>query len=177
VIGRLTGLAATQHHRAIQLSFVPEPHNFVTPPPRRIALFAFGDELFLAVLIWILRGLDRRCGTQLEPLRLVLPVRECAGAEPAEVWVNVCVRCGSGHSEPYLRKTRRYAKWRVCFRPTDARRAEDSTSCRPSSHRGRDDLTQFFGREDDRIALNVVVLFHRCPAWGDLSPEITPQAR
>jgi hypothetical protein len=38
-------------------------------------------------------------------------------------------------------------------------------------------FTQFFGREDDRIALNVVVLFHRCPAWGDLSPEITPQAR
>ena len=32
------------------------------------------------------------------------------------------------------------------------------------------------GHVGDRVALNVVVLFHRCPAWGDLSPEFTPHA-
>jgi SAM-dependent methyltransferase len=85
------------------LSFL-NSHNFVAPPPRRIALFAFGDELFLAVLIWTLRGLDRRCGTQLSRYGWSFRFGNVAGAEPAEAWVNVCVRCGSGHSEPYLRK-------------------------------------------------------------------------
>jgi hypothetical protein len=78
-------------------------HNFVTPPPRRIALFAFGNELFLAVGIWILRGLDRRCGTRLSRYGWAFRFGNVAGAAD-EAWVNVCVRCGAGHSEAYLRK-------------------------------------------------------------------------
>lgn len=79
-------------------------HNFVTPPPRRIALFAFGNELFLAVAMWVLRGIDRRCGTGLSRYGWAFQFGNAARTEPAEAWVNVCVRCGSGHSEPYLRK-------------------------------------------------------------------------
>jgi len=79
-------------------------HNFVTPPPRRIALFAFGNELFLAVSLWILRGLDRRCGTGLSRYGWAFRFGNAAGTETTEVWINVCVRCGSGHSEPYLTK-------------------------------------------------------------------------
>ena len=92
------------------LSFLNR-HNFVTPPPRRIALFAFGNEPFLAVSMWILRGVDRRCGTKLSHYGWSFRFGNgagrfgnSAGAEPAEVWINVCVRCGSGHSEAYLRK-------------------------------------------------------------------------
>ena len=84
------------------LSFL-NAHNFVAPPPRRIALFAFGNERFLAVLIWLLRSLDCRWHTRLSQYGWSFRFGNVAGAESAEVWVNVCVRCGSGHSEAYLR--------------------------------------------------------------------------
>ncbi|MEI9972243.1 MAG: hypothetical protein WDO73_09425 [Ignavibacteriota bacterium] len=79
-------------------------HNFVAPPPRRIALFAYGNELFLAVTIWLLRGIDRLCGTRLSQYGWSFRFGNVGDAPPAEIWINVCVRCGSGHSEPYLRK-------------------------------------------------------------------------
>jgi SAM-dependent methyltransferase len=85
------------------LSFL-NSHNFEAPPPRRIALFAFGDEYFLAILIAILRVLDRRFGSRLSQYGWSFRFGNVAGVQPAEVWVNVCVRCGSGHSVPYLRK-------------------------------------------------------------------------
>ena len=104
LVHRLTGLPLRSTTVLFSsLSFLNR-HNFVTPPPRRIALFAFGNEFFLAVAIWILRGLDRRCGTGWSRYGWSFRFGNVAGAEPAEVWVNVCVRCGSGHSEPYLRK-------------------------------------------------------------------------
>jgi SAM-dependent methyltransferase len=84
------------------LSFL-NAHNFVAPPPRRIALFAFGNEKFLAVSMWVLRALDRRLGTRLSQYGWSFRFGNTAGASPGEVWVNVCVRCGSGHSEPFLR--------------------------------------------------------------------------
>jgi len=104
LITRLTGLplcGATILFSS--LSFLNR-HNFVTPPPRRIALFAFGNEHFLAVWIWILRGIDRRCGSQLSRYGWSFRFGKVGQVPPAEVWVNVCVRCGSGHSEAYLRK-------------------------------------------------------------------------
>ena len=97
------------------LSFL-NAHNFVTPPPRRIALFAFGNEPFLAVLIWILRGIDRRLGTRLSQYGWSFRFGNVDGAPPAEVWVNVCVRCGSGHSEAYLRKNAPIRKLAGLFR-------------------------------------------------------------
>jgi SAM-dependent methyltransferase len=85
------------------LSFLNR-HNFVSRPPRRIALFAFGNERFLAGWIWMLRGLDRSCGNKLSRYGWSFLFGNARGAEPQEVWINVCVRCGSGHSELYLRK-------------------------------------------------------------------------
>jgi SAM-dependent methyltransferase len=104
LVTRLTGFA----HRGTTVLFSSlgflNAHNFVTRPPRRIALFAFGNERFLAILIWLLRGLDRRFGTRLSEYGWSFWFGNVTPEEPAEVWVNVCVRCGSGHSEPYLRK-------------------------------------------------------------------------
>jgi SAM-dependent methyltransferase len=97
------------------LSFL-NAHNFVTPPPRRIALFAFGNEFFLAILMWSLRGLDRRCGTRLSRYGWAFRFGNVTAAPPAEVWVNVCVRCGSGHSEPYLQITAPLRKLAGLFR-------------------------------------------------------------
>jgi hypothetical protein len=85
------------------LSFLNR-HNFVTPPPRRIALFAYGNELFLAVSIGMLRGIDRRCGTKLSRYGWSFRFGNVSSAPTDEVWANVCVRCGAGHSEAYLRK-------------------------------------------------------------------------
>jgi SAM-dependent methyltransferase len=104
LINRLTGLPLRSTTLLFSsLSFLNR-HNFITRPPRRIALFAFGNETFLATSIWILRGLDRRCGTKWSRYGWCFRFGNLTGDEPVEVWVNVCVRCGSGHSEAYLRK-------------------------------------------------------------------------
>jgi SAM-dependent methyltransferase len=79
-------------------------HNFISRPPRKIALFAFGNEHFLAISLAILRGLDRRCGTRLSRYGWSFLFGTAPGTPPGEVWLNVCVRCGSGHSEAFLRK-------------------------------------------------------------------------
>jgi SAM-dependent methyltransferase len=99
LVERITGLP----HRATcdlysSLSFLNR-RNFTAPPPRKIALFAFGSERFLAVLMWILRmgrGDLSRYGWAF--YFGDVPVR---GA--LEPWINVCVRCGAGHAEAFLR--------------------------------------------------------------------------
>ncbi|MBZ5582607.1 MAG: class I SAM-dependent methyltransferase [Acidobacteriia bacterium] len=114
-VERLTGLK----HRGTRglfssLSFLNN-HNFTAPPPKRIALFAFGDERCLAALMWILRGIDQRRGTRLSRYGWAFYFGRIAGEINDERWVNVCVRCGSGHSAAHLRKTgaARRAVWRI----------------------------------------------------------------
>lgn len=84
------------------LSFL-NAHNFVTRPPRKIALFAFGNERFLATLMHLLRLFDGLFGTRLSVYgwsfyfgNIELPPR-------GDAWWNVCVRCGSGSAVAYLR--------------------------------------------------------------------------
>jgi SAM-dependent methyltransferase len=98
----LTGLP----HRGAQtlhssLSFLNR-HNRTAPAPRRAALFFYGNERYLAFLMWALRGVDRRLGTRLS----VYGWEFYFGAGPIprrdEAWPNVCVRCGSGFSEAFL---------------------------------------------------------------------------
>jgi SAM-dependent methyltransferase len=85
------------------LSFL-NAHNFRTRPPRKILLFANGNERVLAILVWSLRLIDRHIGTRLSQYGWSFYF----GASPAphtdQNWVNVCVRCGSGHSEGFLKK-------------------------------------------------------------------------
>jgi SAM-dependent methyltransferase len=104
LVAQLTGLPLRSTTVLFSsLSFLNR-HNFVAPPPRRIALFAYGNEVFLAVMIAMLRLLDRNFGTKLSRYGWSFRFGNVGAAEPAEAWINVCVRCGSGHSEPYLRK-------------------------------------------------------------------------
>jgi SAM-dependent methyltransferase len=83
------------------LSFL-NVHNFTARPPRKIALFAFGNERFLAWFTWALRRLDRAMGTRLSVYGWAFQF----GGTPPETaaWINVCVRCGSGAPEAYLRQ-------------------------------------------------------------------------
>jgi SAM-dependent methyltransferase len=82
-------------------------NNFTTRPPRKIALFAFGNEHFLAVLIWTLKSIDRRLGTRLGHYGWAFWFGSAVPPKQ-EIWWNVCVRCGSGHPDTVLPHTRTY---------------------------------------------------------------------
>jgi len=84
------------------LSFL-NSHNFSSRPPRRIALFAYGNERFLAWFSWALRCADGVLGTRLSVYGWEFRFGGAASQSPREAWINVCVRCGSGASEAYLR--------------------------------------------------------------------------
>jgi SAM-dependent methyltransferase len=101
--------ATTLPHRATRdlfssLSFL-NAHNFVSRPPRKIALFAFGNETFLAAFTWFLRLVDRLAGTRLSQYGWSFYFGNIDLPSRLEPWPNVCVRCGSGHSVDFLRKT------------------------------------------------------------------------
>jgi len=114
LIERLTGVP----HRGTKvlfssLSFLNR-HNFKTRPPRKIALFAFGSEHFLALFTWFLRQWDLRHPTRWSRYGWAFYF----GPEPLpakpEVWINVCVRCGSGHAQTFLKTigaVPRFPKW------------------------------------------------------------------
>jgi SAM-dependent methyltransferase/DNA-directed RNA polymerase subunit RPC12/RpoP len=102
-VEKLTGLP----HRSIQtlyssLSFLNR-HNRTAPAPRRIALFFYGNEVYLAFLMWALRGIDRRLGTRLSVYGWEFYFGGGSAPGRDAAWRNVCVRCGSGFSEAFLR--------------------------------------------------------------------------
>jgi SAM-dependent methyltransferase len=110
LIERLTGL----EHRGTRVLFSSfsflNQHNFRARPPRKIALFAFGNERFLAFAAWILRWFDRRFQTGLSRYGWSFyfgGAQRLSKEAPwlEKPWINVCVRCGSGASEAFLRKT------------------------------------------------------------------------
>ena len=91
-----------QPHRATivlysGLSFLNR-HNIKGWPGKKIIFFAFGVEHYLAVLMWLLRRIDRAFGTRLSVYGWTFYF---GNAEPAraEEWRNVCVRCGAGHPD------------------------------------------------------------------------------
>jgi SAM-dependent methyltransferase len=97
VVERLTGL----RHRGTRplisgLSFL-NARNFATRPPRKIALFAFGSERFLAAGLWAFKWIDRVAGTRLSHYGWAFYFGSVEMPRPAEVWRDVCVRCGAGH--------------------------------------------------------------------------------
>jgi SAM-dependent methyltransferase len=80
-------------------------HNFHSRPPRKIALFAFGNERVLAFAVWVLRWFDRHFQTRLSHYGWSFHFGAAPAPNGEEPWINVCVRCGSGASEAFLRKT------------------------------------------------------------------------
>lgn len=83
------------------LSFL-NSHNFHAPPPRKIALFAFGNERFLAALLWLLRRMDRAFGTRLAVYGWAFYFGSAEPPKEPDMLSNVCVRCGAAHSLDYL---------------------------------------------------------------------------
>ena len=99
-----TGLRHRATHPLYSSLAFLNAHGFTSRPPRKIALFGFGNERFLAVFVWTLRLLDSWFSTRLSHYGWAFYFGDYAPAERAESWINVCVRCGSGHSEIYLKK-------------------------------------------------------------------------
>jgi SAM-dependent methyltransferase len=100
VIGPVERLAGMRHRGTRPLisglSFL-NARNFSARPPRKIALFAFGNERFLATLLWTLKWIDRAAGTRLSHYGWAFYFGSVAMPRPGEVWHDVCVRCGAGH--------------------------------------------------------------------------------
>ena len=86
------------------LSFL-NARNFVSRPPRRIALFAFGNEYYLALFLHLLRCIDSALGTRLSVYGWCFYFGNIERPEQGDAWPNVCVRCGAGSPEAYLRAT------------------------------------------------------------------------
>jgi len=84
------------------LSFL-NAHHRTGRPQIKSALFAFGNERFLAVLLWALRGVDRRFRTRWSVYGWAFYFGDVVMPK-GEAWSNVCVRCGSGHAVVFLRK-------------------------------------------------------------------------
>lgn len=109
-VERLTGLPHRATHLLYSsLSFLNR-HNQTAPAPRRIALFLNGSERYLALLMWMLRGIDRRMGTRLSVYGWEFHFGGGPVPDRSQAWMNVCVRCGSGFSEAYLR-AKKAVRW------------------------------------------------------------------
>ena len=104
IVERLTGLP----HRGTlplysSLSFL-NAFNRTGRPQIKSVLFAFGNERFLAVLNWILRRLDRSFGTRLSQYGWSFHFGDVELPHGRKPWINVCVRCGSGYPETFLKE-------------------------------------------------------------------------
>ncbi|SRR5579883_176338 len=69
---------------------------------RKLVFFANGNERFLGWLVWALRGIDRAMGTRCSVYGWSFRFGNVP-PETHEPWMNVCIRCGSGAAEAFLR--------------------------------------------------------------------------
>jgi SAM-dependent methyltransferase len=107
VIAQVEGLTGLQHRgtRVLISSFsFLNARNIEGRRQRKLALFGFGNERYVAVWVWLLREIDRRLGTRLSHYGWSFWFGNVGPAEE-ETWVNVCVRCGSGHPAKELPET------------------------------------------------------------------------
>jgi SAM-dependent methyltransferase len=99
-----TGLA----HRSTTVLYTSlcflNAHNLTGRRQRKLALFAFGNEGFLVWFNWILRRIDRAIATRLAVYGWAFRFGNTSPAPAGQSWINVCVRCGSGFAEAFLRR-------------------------------------------------------------------------
>jgi len=106
-IAGATGLqwAAT---RTLHSSFVfLERSRFQPRPPRRLWLVGGGFPRVTAVMSYLLRVWDRVLGTRASIYGWALYFGRVPEWVETAAWANVCVRCGVGNSEAWLRRTGR----------------------------------------------------------------------
>jgi SAM-dependent methyltransferase len=78
--------------------------NLPSAPSKKMALFLWGSERYLAIISYCFRTLDRTLGTRLSQYGWASFFGTPRGALLLDPWTNVCVRCGSGHCADSLRE-------------------------------------------------------------------------
>lgn len=73
-------------------------------PSRRLRLLGAGYEWTLFLYSWLSRRLDRLLGVRTSVYGWAFYFGRVAERIDAEVWVNVCIRCGSACSASYLKQ-------------------------------------------------------------------------
>ncbi|HEX4274939.1 MAG TPA: class I SAM-dependent methyltransferase [Bryobacteraceae bacterium] len=91
------------------LSFLNR-RNSPRPRPRRLLLLGAGYEWSLFLYVWLSRRLDRFFGTRTGVYGWAFYFGKVAQPIDAGAWVNVCIRCGRGHSAGSLKK--HFGIWR-----------------------------------------------------------------
>ncbi|HWF07439.1 MAG TPA: class I SAM-dependent methyltransferase [Bryobacteraceae bacterium] len=104
------------HHVATRilyssLSFLNR-RNSPRPAPRRLLLLGGGYEWSLFVYAWLSRRLDRWLKTRTSVYGWAFYFGRVTEPIDTEAWVNVCIRCGSGHAAHVL-ATRFRAGWNL----------------------------------------------------------------
>jgi SAM-dependent methyltransferase len=105
-VERLTGLQHSGTRPLISGFAFLNSHNFTGRAPLKTALFAFGNERFLAVFVRLLRELDRLFGARLSHYGWAFYFGSAQFSRSAAVWHNVCVRCGAGRPDEEIRGRR-----------------------------------------------------------------------
>jgi SAM-dependent methyltransferase len=111
VIGVVERLAGVPHRATRPLIgglSILNRNTFSGRAPLKLALFGFGNERILAAGVWCLRSIDAALGTRLSHYGWAFYFGEWPELPTDEIWVNVCVRCGSGQPEAKLPPTWSY---------------------------------------------------------------------
>jgi hypothetical protein len=77
--------------------------NLPAAPSKKMALFLWGSERYLAIISYCLRILDRTFKTRHSHYGWASFFGTPRGALLLDPWTNVCVRCGCGHCAEALR--------------------------------------------------------------------------
>jgi len=110
----ITELATRRHTPALRSAELPRLHEAIDQAiSTSVVRYAEARERTL-------RALDRKLGTRLSVYGWSFYFGSARPPEPPEDWINVCVRCGSGHSVSFLREraavspSPRSAEWYRC---------------------------------------------------------------
>lgn len=79
--------------------------NFRARSPRRLLLAGGGTETSLHLFSYFSRAADRLLGTRLSVYGWALYFGNLSVSVSADVWSNVCIRCGSGSPSDHLRQS------------------------------------------------------------------------
>ncbi|HLK69986.1 MAG TPA: class I SAM-dependent methyltransferase [Bryobacteraceae bacterium] len=105
LVERLTGLSMRSSRVLYSSLAFLNSRNLNGRPQIKSILFGFGNERFLAILMWCLRRIDRRWHTRLSHYGWAFYFGAVELPTTLDAWINVCVRCGSAAPAAFLRKT------------------------------------------------------------------------
>ena len=106
---RITASTGLPHRatRTLYSSFVfLERYQFKPRPPRRLWLVGGGHPLVIAWMSYAFRLWDRVFGTRASVYGWALYFGQVPESVETAEWRNVCVHCGEGNSEAWLRESR-----------------------------------------------------------------------